>query len=354
LSTFDAGVIEGFFGKSWDWPSRRSCVDFLSEHGYRFYVYAPKADAFLRRRWREPLPPATAQQLAQLGERCRQRGVAFGVGLTPFEIYLNYDADAKSSLRAKVRQLNDAGVDMLCILFDDMRGDVDDLPALQAAVIADVCAWSEARRFVVCPTYYSYDSRLQREFGPPPRAYLRDFGRLVDPAIDIFWTGEKVISAGYTAEHLCDVAEHLCRRPFIWDNYIANDSKVRTNHLYLDPSAGHWSLPSAMAAGVAINPMNQAHLSRIALGVYQRLLTRQSDAEEGILSTACRELCGPAFAAQLLADAPLLEIGLQDLDPQAHSELLQRYSMAVENPYAQEIAGWLRSEYLFDPQCLTN
>ena len=52
---FAAGVIEGFFGRSWDWPARHSCADFLRHHGYQFYIYAPKSDPYLRRRWREPI-----------------------------------------------------------------------------------------------------------------------------------------------------------------------------------------------------------------------------------------------------------------------------------------------------------
>src|SRR5713226_1918863 len=53
-------------------------------------------------------------------------------------------------------RLSELDADMLCILFDDMRGDLDGLPDLQAKVISDVCAWSNAQRFIVCPTYYSY------------------------------------------------------------------------------------------------------------------------------------------------------------------------------------------------------
>jgi hyaluronoglucosaminidase len=53
-----AGVIEGFFGKDWGWSARLSGIDFLSRHDYRLYVYAPKADAYLRRRWRDPLRSA--------------------------------------------------------------------------------------------------------------------------------------------------------------------------------------------------------------------------------------------------------------------------------------------------------
>ena len=239
----NAGVIEGFFGRPWDWSARHSIIDFLRYGGYQMYIYAPKGDPFLRRRWREPLPEGTLRHLSALSAYGAANGISIGVGLTPFEIYLNYDAAAKAALRSKVLQINETNAQILCILFDDMRGDVDQLPMLQADIVADICAWSSAQQFIVCPTYYSYDSRLIKEFGPPPKAYLRDLGRRIDPQIDIFWTGEKVIFHGSSIEHLIDVATHLNRKPLIWDNSISNDSKLRTGYLYLDPSADGWQLP---------------------------------------------------------------------------------------------------------------
>jgi hyaluronoglucosaminidase len=161
-----AGVIEGFFGKPWDWSARLSGASFLRDCGYKFFIYAPKSESFLRRAWHEPFPEQSLEHLRELGGRCRQSSVAFGIGLTPFEIYLNYDKNAQVLLRSKVLQINEVGADILCILFDDMRGDVEGLPDLQARVISDVCGWSNAESFIVCPTYYSYDSRLIREFRP--------------------------------------------------------------------------------------------------------------------------------------------------------------------------------------------
>jgi hyaluronoglucosaminidase len=347
-----AGVIEGFFGKPWGWPARLSSIRFLRDYGYRLYVYAPKADAYLRRRWREPLPSETLEHLWELGDRCRHRGVEFGIGLTPFEIYLDYDSAARTALRSKVLQINETSAGTLCILFDDMKGDVEGIAELQARVIADVCGWSNAHRFIVCPTYYSYDARLAREFGPPPKTYLRDFGRLIDPGIDVFWTGEKIISHGYSAQHLADVASDIGRKPFIWDNHSSNDSKVRVNHLYLDPGA--WSLAADHAAGLAVNPMNQPHLSRIALAGYRHLLT-VGDGLQQALPDICRELCGPTLAERLIADRTLLQNkGLNDMDAGTRQELLDAYQSLVDNPFAEEIAAWLRGEYAFDPQCLTS
>ncbi len=89
--TVQFGVIEGFFGRPWDWSARLSGVEFLRDLGYQFYIYAPKADPFLRRRWREPMPEETLQHLSELSLRGTANGISIGVGLTPFEIYLNYE-----------------------------------------------------------------------------------------------------------------------------------------------------------------------------------------------------------------------------------------------------------------------
>ena len=348
----NVGVIEGFFGKPWDWSARQSGIEFLRVYGYQFYIYAPKADPFLRRRWREPMPSETMQQLSELSSLCGKQNIALGIGLTPFEIYLNYDADAKMALRSKVLQLNEIGADMLCILFDDMRGDVDELPALQVKVVSDVCAWSIARRFIVCPTYYSYDSRLAREFGLPPKQYLGDLGRMLDLKIDVFWTGVSIISQGYSAQHIAEVAGQLRRKPFIWDNHISNDSRTRTNHLFVDPSSDAWELPAAAVGGFAINPMNQAHLSRIALSGYKQLL--EDPREQVALSNVCRPLAGASFAERLAADRDLFQLtGLEQMDTATRERLLGVYEAMKNNLYAQEVSAWLRGEYMFDPQCLT-
>jgi hyaluronoglucosaminidase len=346
------GVIEGFFGNPWGWPARLGGVDFLRDAGFDFYIYAPKGDPYLRRRWREPMPRNTLEQLGGLGARCRDRGVDFGIGLTPFEIYLSYDAGARECLRAKVLELNETGAGILAILFDDMRGDVAGIAELQARVIAEITGWSSARRFMVCPTYYSYDARLTREFGAPPKAYLEDLGRLLDPRIDCFWTGEKIISHGYSAQHLSEVAADLGRRPFIWDNHIANDAKTRSNHVYLDPDP--WNLAAQAAAGLAINPMNQPHLSRIALRGYRHFLDVGPDLRSA-LPGICRELAGDRVAELLLEDLGQLQHeGLDRLGETTRRRLLERYELEAGNPYADEVAAFLRGEYVFDPQCLTS
>src|SRR5579859_2299870 len=119
----ELGIIEGYYGRPWSWVTRQDQVRFLADHGYGFYIYAPKADLFLRERWREDHPADMTQQLRALAYVCADIGVRFGVGLSPFEIYRDFSADAQAALTRKLAFLDEIGVDYLGILFDDMRGD---------------------------------------------------------------------------------------------------------------------------------------------------------------------------------------------------------------------------------------
>ena len=67
------GIIEGFYGPLWSWEVRRQLVAALAPHGYRNYWSAPKADAFLRRRWNEPHPQAEAGELEMEAARELER-----------------------------------------------------------------------------------------------------------------------------------------------------------------------------------------------------------------------------------------------------------------------------------------
>ncbi|HEY2662942.1 MAG TPA: beta-N-acetylglucosaminidase domain-containing protein [Candidatus Binataceae bacterium] len=350
------GVIEGFFGKTWSDTARLACAQFLPSYGFDFYIYAPKADRYLRRAWAQPKPPEEIEQLAALSAGIRANGLRFGVGLTPYEIYLDYGSGARAALQHKVAQLDQAGIDMLCILFDDMRGDVPQLADIQARVIADITEWSAAASFVVCPTYYSDDPVLERIFGRAPPDYLENFGRNLDPAIGVFWTGKQVCSAGYSDAHLIDVADRLGRRPFIWDNNIANDGKVRSSHLYLDLKSMGWSLDPRLTSGVAINPMNQASLSRIALAGYaSQLSATGTSLREMPLESHLRSICGTPLAAAILEDLDIFQNrGLSKIDDTNRRRLVEKYQLFEPNGCALEIIAWLKGEYRFDPNCLTD
>jgi hypothetical protein len=48
-----------------------------------------------------------------------------------------------------------------------------------------------------------------------------------------------------------------------------------------------------------------------------------------------------------------LDLYSKEVSLDTRRRLLDWYGARKNNPYAQEIAAWLRGDYLFDPQCLT-
>ena len=351
--SFALGVVEGFFGRPWSAAARFENMKLLASWGFAFYIYAPKADRYLRRQWRVPMPAEELRQLSLLAGECRQSGLRFGVGLTPYEVHLDYCAEARRALQDKVMQLNAAGVDLLCVLFDDMRGG-SRLAEQQARIVADITGWSSAKAFVVCPTYYSDDPVLEQVFGPAPLNYLQDLGRGLDPAVDVFWTGPQVCSTAYPDRHLATVADRLGRKPVIWDNHVANDGKSRCLHLYLDPWANGWSLTASLTAGLAINPMNPPALSRLPLALCGAMFGNAAGAAEvASFESQVRSMCGTELGSEILRDLDLFQNrGLAAIDPSLRSALVDKYRGFEPVSYAREIAAWLRGEFAFDPNCL--
>jgi len=343
---FRYGLIEGFYGKPWTWFNREQSLGFLREHGYQFYIYAPKSDLFLREDWLTDWPEARYDRLERFASACRANGLLFGVGLSPFEIYKDFSAKARESLSRKILSINRLDPDILCLCFDDMRGDVADLAEIQARVFDHAAAAGGASRLIVCPSYYSSDPVLERVYGRRPENYLEDLGRLLDSRAEIFWTGPEICSTEYTRIHLEEVAESLRRKPFIWDNYPVNDSPRMSPYPHLRAFTGRpWQM-SEWTAGHAVNPMNQAWLSRIPLKTLWDSYLRRDEYDP---EKSCREsalaLCGPELGGLLFEDIPVFQDrGLKQMTEAEKAGFLVRYQ-DFSSPYAEEITRWLRGDY---------
>lgn len=339
--TPELGVIEGYFGRPWTHEDRKCALTALRELGFSWYHFAPKADAFLRRRWREPHPDTALAELVEIAAHCRGLGLRFGVGLSPYELYRDFSGPAKSAFVAKVRALDDLGIDDLAILFDDTRGDVPALAAREAEIVHAALANTRASRVLMCPTYYSDDCMLDVVFSPRPEGYLEELGRRLDPRVGVYWTGEEVCAREHGPAHLARVAESLGRKPTLWDNYPVNDGPRMSRFLHLRGFTGRPAIIGDHLAAHAINPALQPHLGLIPAAT---------------LVAAYREgpgysyMCAFRQAARALADAELatlLEQDLHDLQDRGFDQLgddrerlRQRYA-AVDHPMAAEVVRWL-------------
>ena len=341
----ELGIIEGYYGAPWSWEMRREQVRFLAAHSYGFYIYAPKADPFLRRRWQEDYPAETAEQLRALAGCCADNGVRFGVGLSPFEIYRDFGGEAQAALARKLAFLDDIGVQYLGVLFDDMRGDLPDLADNQARIVHWIAERTRASRIIVCPTYYSDDPALDSGFGQRPDGYVERFGAALDPAIDIFWTGEEVCSREYSPGHLARVTEQLGRTPFLWDNYPVNDGPRMSPYLYIRAFTGRPASIGPHLAAHAVNPALQPVLSRIPALTLAESYRLGEDYQYGqAFRHAADIVLGPDLAKHVERHLSLFQdLGLDRLEDAA-MRLRQRYS-TIDHPGAREITAWLDGAY---------
>jgi hyaluronoglucosaminidase len=335
------GVIEGYFGKPWRHEDRKRVLTQLRELGFSWFHHAPKADAFLRRRWREPHPPATFAELADLSAHCRNLGMRFGIGLSPYELYREDTGAAKADFVAKLRALDEIGIDDLAILFDDTRGDVPDLAAREAEIVHTALATTCASRVVMCPTYYSDDRMLDVVFGQRPSGYLDELGRRLDPRVGVYWTGEEICAREFSPGHLARVADSLRRKPMLWDNYPVNDGPQMSRFLHLRGFTGRPGEIGPHIAAHAINPALQPHLSLIpAATLVASYREGPAYAYMRAFREAARALAGDELAPMLEEDLHALQdVGLDRLGDE-RERLRQRY-LAVNHPMAAEVAHWL-------------
>ena len=338
----ELGLIEGFFGRPWNWQERAAAVRTLAPRGYRFFLYAPKADAHLRRHWEQLHPDAELEAIADFSALCREAGVRFGIGLTPFELHLHEGDEWQGPLAAKLASLADVGVDDLAILFDDMRGDDPAIAERQARIVAFAADQGLATRILCCPSYYSDDPVLDRAFGQRPAGYLETLGRLLEPAIEIMWTGEEVCSRELSPGHLDSVANKIGRKPFIWDNYPVNDGTRMSQHLHLRAFTGRPATIGAHVSGHGINVASQATLSLVPA-----LSLARSYAEGGRYSygaafeAAAVQVLGEDLARRVQADLlSFQDRGLDRISEARKAELRAIYC-AFDHPAAREVVAWL-------------
>lgn len=340
------GVIEGFYGRRWGTATRLLMMDWLSNLDFDAYLYAPKSDACLRKQWRAEWPTDEQAHLIQVARRCERQGLAFYLGLSPFELYADYDGPSRAALLEKVRSIVDIGVGGLAILFDDMPGGPADLAQRQAEICRDVQHCLGSLPLLVCPTYYSDDPVLDKFFGVRPSDYLAVLGRELPEEIACFWTGRKVVPERVAAIDLQKPADLLRRKLALWDNYPVNDSKTRSEHLYLQDLQGRESGIANHLNSHWCNAMNQAALSLPALASLPALYGRQSPDREKVFAAAGVDI-DVQRACHVLASK-----NLQQLEPAnraALEKLVQKPTTASE-----ELRAWISGEYQFDPACLTD
>lgn len=351
---FTTSIIEGFYGRQWTWTQRFSLPALVAKWQYSSYIYAPKGDASLRNNWSQPFEASHRINLETLGASCHASGLSWGLGLSPVGLQASYGASEKQLLKNKIEEIQTLNPDIVWILFDDLPAGNPQLAQNQIAVVNDVKQQLPGVQLAMCPSYYSFDPILEELFGQCPDHYFSDLNAGLTQDIDLLWTGNRVISDGYTGDDCQRAAELLGRKPLIWDNYPVNDGRKTSRFLHLAPFTGRSPEMAHWCRGHAINPMNQFHLSMLVLPTLASVYTSKASYNPDLAFKAA--IAGlPAQLADLMFRDALLfqEKGLDGIAAEEKAELINAYRK-IAHPLAAEVCEWLGEGYRFDPACLTD
>jgi hypothetical protein len=258
-----------------------------------------------------------------------------------------------STLEEKVRQIDSIGVDILCILFDDIPSTGRSMAVEQLRICERIRRSAPDKKLIVCPTFYSTDPVLEKLFGTRPEKYWAELGIGLDLDVDVFWTGPKVCSEDYPLDHLGFVTDQLRRKVVLWDNYPVNDGERRSRFLYLEAFKPRHPRQVEYTAGHLSNPMNQPYLSTLPLSTLENAYGASDAESQTEIWQRYIAQTMPTLLELILEDASLFsQHGLDGITEQQKKALRLRYEK-VSLPCAKEIVEWLDEQYWFDPACLT-
>lgn len=343
------GVIEGFYGRTWSWHQRMELMTLMSQWHMNAYIYAPKSDVYLRRRWREHWEPEIFESLQKLARHATLSGVSFGVGLSLLNYNHKQDQDV---LVEKINVLNSLDLTCLGVFFDDMRGDDPLLADQQVDAVKLIRKHSLAKQIIFCPTYYSFDPVLEEIFGVCPDNYWSTLIKAIPAEVQMFWTGSKVVSPQINVDDLVAAFRLMGRRPAIWDNYPVNDGRLTSRFLNLRPSPKRNVMNSHYSA-YFINPMNQFELSLPVLASAYFAIHGGKDSYIEAMRFASQRW-GQDFAEFWWeSTSAVQDKGLDQMSLELHDLMMLKLAK-FDNSAATEWLDWMSGGYQFDPTCLTD
>lgn len=352
MKNIGLGVIEGFYGPEWSLENKLSMCDFISKFGGDYYIYAPKSDAYLRKKWTEDHPEKKWNELKLISSKCAEVNIKFGIGLSPFEVYKKWDETSKKQLKEKILKLEELNIEYIGLFFDDMKGD-ESLAERQIEIVEFVNNVTN-KTVLFCPTYYSDDPVLDKLFGQRSESYLEKIGNEISQDVMFFWTGPQIISNEIGSSHLENVVKQLKRKPVIWENFYANDGPRNCKYLKLGPFYGRDKSSYELSSGWTFNPMNQANLSKIS--VLAAMNTLKSDSVESAdedFSNALKELTNDNFASCISRNVDIFtEKGLDEIDEEVKKDIIN--NLGLQSCYSTEVIDWIKGEYNVGSECLTD
>lgn len=254
------GVVEGFYGTPWTYEDRLRQLDFYGQHRMNTYIYGPKNDPYHSSpNWRKDYPSQDAEKIRNLAAAASKNMVDFVWAIHPGQDIRWNDADRQALLH-KFDSMYQLGVRSFAVFFDDITGEGTN-PQKQAELLnfinqEFIKKKKGTKPLIMCPTEYN------KLWSDPKKGYLKTLGQMLDPDIQIMWTGDTVI--GDVSKNSVEwFQDQTGRAPFFWWNFPVSDY-VR-DHLLMGRAYGLDPETAGKLSGVLSNPMERAEASKPAI-----------------------------------------------------------------------------------------
>ena len=348
------GIIEGFYGKYYSDFVRKFLMKKAASYGYSFYIYAPKNDSQLRSQWTRKPSAAFIDNLLVSSRNAAAYGLDFGFGISPLNLTSSWPENRNLFFDRVVKLASVCQAKIVAVLFDDVVVDSLKVGTIQNQIVRELYEKlpSCVRKLIFCPTFYTFDPILEKLFGQKPQTYFEEITKDLPSDVDIFWTGNKVLSKDITADDIHKVRKELGDRIIIWDNYPVNDAKKLCSKLFIRPFEGRRGL-DGLIKGHAVNPMNEGLLSTIALSslplIYKNISVKEINRLCDLQASA---LLGKLYTENRELFIKLNDDGLESLSV-TDKKIIIDWSYRKNQSY-YELVDYLNGKYAFDPSCLTS
>ena len=252
------GTVEGFYGQPWSHADRIEQIRFYGRIKLNTYIYGPKDDPYHSSpNWRKPYPAEEAEHIKELAKEAAHNKVNFVWGIHPGQD-IQWNQTDSMNILSKFEKMYDLGVRSFAVFFDDISGE-GARPEKQAGLLnyihkEFITKKNDVQPLIMCPTEYN------RSWAKTD--YLDILGTQLDPAIQIMWTGDRVV-ADITKEGVEWVNSRIRRPAYIWWNFPVSD--YCQDHLLMGPAYGLDTQAAGTMTGFVSNPMEYAEASKVAI-----------------------------------------------------------------------------------------
>lgn len=353
------GIIEGYYGRIYTEAERQSLISFISDIGYSYYIYAPKNDCSIRLKWDDKFSKEKIDFLKRLSLYCENNSIEFGIGISPLAITSDLTKYLPILLNKVDFFVKELKTKVIAILFDDIKLYTDDEGIHQKEIMNKIASHLASNfpntnvRLAFCPTYYSFDPILDKCFGKRPSSYFQEITKNLNKDVEIFWTGNKVLSKEITDKDINSINSLLGRKVTIWDNYPVNDGKFICKHIYTKEFKNRIAL-DGVAFSHAVNPMLEAELTKVAIATLPLCYKNESDEKKQQLRHSLLDSMFDNKADLLLKYLDVLNDEGIDAFTDKMKEELKTLLSNINTKAKHEILDFLSGVYKFDPACLTS